>query len=164
MNRIVGLIFLVVIIVGVAGGIFFLQSKSNVPSNSPDSKNPIADHKITQQSDLLSSVLTLNPQNNSGETGMILMRESDKGLQVGIDIQSGFPKDTPQPAHIHKGSCAELGEVVYPLTNVTNGASMTTLQVSLSELKGQLPLAINVHKSESESTVYVACADVAGIL
>ena len=46
--------------------------------------------------------------------------------QVGDDVQvvialKGEPATTPQPVHIHTGTCAKLGGVVYPLTNVVNG-------------------------------------------
>ena len=40
------------------------------------------------------------------------------------------PHSAPHPAHIHSGSCAELGDVVYPLTDVTSGASEATVVAS----------------------------------
>lgn len=84
------------------------------------------------------------------------------------------------PVHIHKGSCAALGDVAYPLQDVevtapaagtptTAGAatalpvwtSVTTLDVKLTALLAQ-PYAINVHKSASAIENYIACGDIGG--
>lgn len=37
--------------------------------------------------------------------------------------------------------------------------SQTELEVSLLDLEEQMPLAINVHKSVEEASVYVSCGD-----
>jgi peptidoglycan hydrolase-like protein with peptidoglycan-binding domain len=63
------------------------------------------------------------------------------------------------PAHIHAGACPTPGAVAYPLTSITNGASVTVLATSTKALLHSLPLAINVHKSETEMTSFVACGD-----
>jgi hypothetical protein len=67
---------------------------------------------------------------------------------------------TPQPAHIHKGTCANLDPVpAFPLTNAVNGMSDTTVSVGWAELaKGGY--AINVHKSAAEVSTYVSCGDI----
>jgi hypothetical protein len=49
--------------------------------------------------------------------------------------------------------------VKYPLSAVKNGHSETTLAVDMATLKKELPLAINVHKSDKEMGNYVACGD-----
>jgi plastocyanin len=66
----------------------------------------------------------------------------------------------PQPAHIHLATCTKIGGVKYPLTNIENGSSVTTLAVSIDDLLKDLPLAVNVHKSATAATVYVACGDI----
>ena len=38
-----------------------------------------------------------------------------------------------------------------------NGTSVTTIAATLAQLKKELPLAINVHKSKTEITNYTAC-------
>ena len=73
---------------------------------------------------------------------------------------TGAATSTPQPAHIHIGSCPTPGAVKYPLINVVNGMSDTLLDVSLAQLKSELPLAVNVHKSAAEASVYVACGNI----
>jgi len=103
-------------------------------------------------------VIGLLEQNDSGESGTATLTESDGQTTVVIDLD-GTPADIAQPAHIHAGSCTELGGVDYPLTNVVNGSSQTTVDVSFEQLAKELPLAINVHKSGPEIGVYVSCGD-----
>lgn len=159
MNRLFSIGLLLVLILVIGGGIFFLKTKEQklVPPKNTGKVVPTV-------SDLRSTIISLTPQNDSGEKGIALLRQTDKGLQVDVVLDPGFPQDLMQPAHIHKGTCAELGDVVYPLTDVKNGSSTTVLQTTLAGLKKQLPLAVNIHKSSQESGVYVSCADVTGIL
>jgi len=89
------------------------------------------------------------------------------------------------PAHIHSGTCDTLGDVVYPLTNLTApdmsatpvagmmatpmatgmGAvvaqSTTTVQATLEEILGA-EHAINVHESPENIGTYIACGDLTG--
>ena len=102
--------------------------------------------------------VSLSQQNDSGETGIATLVEANGQVVVTLAMQ-GFPEETPQPAHIHVGACPNVGTVKYPLTNVVNGKSVTALSVTLAQLKSEVPLGINVHKSAAESGVYTACAD-----
>ncbi len=102
--------------------------------------------------------LRLNAQNNSGETGTAKLVEKDGKVVVSL-LFAGAPKDVIQPAHIHVGSCPDVGAVKYPLTFPVNGISETILDISFADLRAGLPLAINVHKSAAEAKIYVACAD-----
>lgn len=101
---------------------------------------------------------TLAAQSGSGQTGTMKLEEVGGQVRVTLDLTS--LGTTAQPAHIHVGACPTPGEVKYPLTNVVSGKSTTVLSVSLEELLAQLPLAVNVHKSAAEASVYTACADV----
>jgi hypothetical protein len=94
----------------------------------------------------------------SGETGSAVLKDTAKGLVVTIHIKNA---KGPQPAHIHKGSCATLDpKPAYPLHNVVNGMSVTTIpKVTIGELLGKY--AINVHKSLTDLPTYVSCGDVA---
>jgi len=98
----------------------------------------------------------LAAENNSGESGTAALKEDSGKTTVTLDL-TGYVKDASQPAHIHIGVCPGVGAVKYPLTNVVNGKSVTVLPVTLSMLKAELPLAINVHKSKVEITVYTSC-------
>src|SRR5829696_5541152 len=83
------------------------------------------------------------------------------------------------PAHIHSGSCAELGDVVAPLTDITEvgGESERTGPASAIPVKSSvtvvdMPLqeiidgghAINVHLSADEIDTYIACGDIGGAI
>jgi len=74
----------------------------------------------------------------------------------------------PHPAHIHTGSCADLGDVVAPLDDVTLvsgsdrvGASTTKVDLSLKDILGS-PHAIMTHASAADLGTYIACADLKG--
>jgi plastocyanin len=89
-------------------------------------------------------------------------------------------QDGPEthPAHIHAGTCAELGDVVVPLNDVTvpegtASGPQTSAMVEVSEgNRADIPLqeiidgghAINVHLSAEEIGTYIACGDIGGIL
>ena len=82
------------------------------------------------------------------------------------------------PAHIHSGTCEQLGDVVYPLTDVVTqtGEEMgaagghpvkisegTHLDVPLQEiLDGDH--AVNVHLSADEIGTYIACGNIGGVV
>lgn len=100
---------------------------------------------------------TLSEQNDSGQSGTMTLEEVGGQLRVTLDLTD--VGNVPQPAHIHAGACPNPGAVTYPLTNVVNGTSTTMLDISFDELTGEKPLAVNVHKSAAESSVYTACGD-----
>jgi len=102
--------------------------------------------------------VNLLEQNNSSETGTATLVESNGQVTVTIDM-TGFQEDVSQPAHIHAGSCPDVGAVSYPLTDVLNGESETILNVTFDVLEDELPLALNVHKSAEEAAVYTACGN-----
>jgi hypothetical protein len=82
------------------------------------------------------------------------------------------------PAHIHSGTCDQLGDVVYPLADVTypTGEEMGAAAghpVKTSEVNHvDVPLqeiidgghAINVHLSAEEIGTYIACGTIGGIV
>jgi len=105
-----------------------------------------------------SVAVVLSAQNDSGESGTVTIIKDNGEIKVAVSL-SGAPSSA-QPAHIHIGSCADLGGVKYPLSNVLNGSSETIIDVSLGQLLSELPLAVNVHKSPEEVAVYVACGDI----
>lgn len=86
--------------------------------------------------------------------------------------------DEAHPAHIHAGTCAELGDVVVPLADVAypTGEEMgleSGHPVKVSEVNNvDMPLqeiidgghAINVHLSADEIGTYIACGDIGGVV
>jgi hypothetical protein len=84
------------------------------------------------------------------------------------------PVEEPRLAHIHAGTCAELGIVVYSFPDLrtyrgdnvqAGGAVMElitgTTQAPLSALFGE-PFSIHVHASAQNKQTYVACSDIGG--
>lgn len=104
-------------------------------------------------------VIKLVEQNKSGESGTATLNDTSGGLVVKLAMTGGDSKG-PQPAHIHVGTCDKLGKVAYPLTNVVDGISSTTVKgVTIADLE-KSPYAINVHHSTTDVATYVSCAPV----
>lgn len=102
--------------------------------------------------------LTLNftDTNNSGQKGTAVLEETAGKVKVTLTM-TGTKYTAAQPAHIHVGVCPGVGAVKYPLTGVNGGRSITMLDVSMADLAAAGPLAVNVHKSAAEASVYTAC-------
>ncbi|HMI98841.1 MAG TPA: hypothetical protein VK488_03310 [Gaiellaceae bacterium] len=106
--------------------------------------------------------VNLTEQNGSGESGTAtLTKEGDKTKVVlALQDNSATMMSEPQPAHIHKGSCAKLDPTpLYGLADVKNGKSTSTVNAKLDDLRNGA-FAINVHKSATEIQTYVACGDI----
>jgi len=85
----------------------------------------------------------------------------------------------PRPAHIHSGTCKNIGEVVAPLTDLTGAtggdrvgqsrraipaeSSFTSVPMTLDEILGS-DHVVNVHLSAEEIGTYIACGEVGGML
>lgn len=105
-------------------------------------------------------VIPLESQNNLGQSGSARITENAQGKAVVSLTLTGGDFSEPQPAHIHVGACPIPGAIKYPLTSVENGTSQTTLPIGLAELQLSADkMAINVHKSAAEASVYSACGD-----
>jgi hypothetical protein len=100
-------------------------------------------------------------------------------LFVLVPIGLAQVEDGPHPAHIHAGTCAELGDVVVPLTDVAGvtadaerAGPASALAVKSSVTVVDMPLqdiidgghAINVHLSAEEIDTYIACGDIGGAI
>lgn len=104
-------------------------------------------------------IVPLSAVNNSGESGTAIIKDNGTTVTVEVSLTKA-PANSQQPIHIHKGSCPGVGVVVYPLAPLMNGKSVTTIHVTYDELLKQLPLALNVHQSQSAIQSYVACGDI----
>lgn len=92
--------------------------------------------------------------------------------------------DEAHPAHIHSGTCAELGDVVFPLSNVSDDIlvdgtpmagedmgddgnevawSVTTVGAPLADIVSG-GHAINIHESAENIGNYIACGDIGGVM
>jgi len=82
-----------------------------------------------------------------------------------------------RPAHIHTGTCDELGDVVQPLDSLTAATgeavgqsvavmvetSTTNVPLALDDILAE-DHAVNVHRSEAEIQDYIACGEIGGVL
>lgn len=118
----------------------------------------VAEQEAKMKLASLTANVALSAQNNSGEAGTATLKETDGKVVVSLSV-TGERKGAIQPAHIHLGSCPNPGAIKYPLANVVDGKSETTLNVTMDQLRGELPLAVNVHKSVAQSKVYVSCGN-----
>src|SRR5436190_23969819 len=102
--------------------------------------------------------VSMKAQNKSGESGSArLTPEGPDKTRVEITLKGG-PKGTPQPAHIHEGSCAKLDpKPKQGLENVVDGKSSTVVPQGIDSVRG---MAINVHKSADDVKTYVSCGDI----
>lgn len=129
----------------------------NKPS-SPASPTTTTDQTASPSAVMSEVTVNLSEQNKSGEVGTATLTEVDGKVKVTLAL-SGVPAGVTQPAHIHVGVCPDVGAVKYPLTSPVDGVSETMLDVTLAQLKSELPLGVNVHKSAQEVSVYVSCGD-----
>ena len=101
--------------------------------------------------------MQLSEQNDSNIDGTATLTAVGQQTRVVVDVDDAGAG--PQPAHIHNGTCATLDpRPAYPLTAVANGKSETMVNASLSEILSK-PMAINLHKSPQEASIYVACGN-----
>jgi len=83
----------------------------------------------------------------------------------------------PRPAHIHVNDCANIGDVVAPLNDLTAPtgqrvgvrrafeaeSSFTTVPMTLDQILAS-DHSLNVHMSADQMNVYIACGDLGGVL
>jgi hypothetical protein len=104
-------------------------------------------------------VYVLHAQNGSGEYGTFALKPHGNKTTVEVHLV-GAPAYA-QPAHLHPGTCAKLNPAPkYPLKNVVDGVSETSIDVPMSTLV-KAGLALNVHASTTNLGKYVACGNVA---
>jgi hypothetical protein len=151
-----------VIIVGV--GIFLLANNTTPTTTTPTPTPPTGTTPTptptptTTPATQLVRTFDLGEQNGSGQNGTVTLEEQSDG-QTTVTISLDNPSATAEPAHIHVGSCPTPGAVKYPLTDVVNGQSITTIATTIDDLEAEGDLAVNVHKSANETSVYVSCGD-----
>ncbi len=104
----------------------------------------------------------LNAQGDSGVNGLVMLTEQDEKVKVELvllDKNTASTTSIARPAHIHSGSCAATGPVKWTLNSVVNGKSETLLPITMKDIASSTPLYVNVHKSDAEISVSIACGD-----
>jgi len=101
--------------------------------------------------------LSFGPGRDANQGGTVMFTPMGQQTKVTINMPSGGA-GVQQPAHLHVGTCPGVGAVEFPLTNVVDGKSETTVNASMAQIMARQH-AINVHKSAAESGLYTACVD-----
>ena len=106
-------------------------------------------------------VIPISELNGSGVSGDATLTDNGDGTTTIDVLVDGAVGD--HPIHLHSGTCAELGDVVVPLTDVgADGSSVTIVPVPLATIQDPEigPHSINIHLSAEEIGTYVACGDI----
>lgn len=105
-----------------------------------------------------SRTVQLQTLNDSGVTGSTVLTDLGDGqTKVVVTVDPAGHLD--MPAHIHPGTCADLvPQPRFPLQNVVDGSSETTIDVPLDELFAG-GLAVNLHASPDDYGTYTACIE-----
>jgi hypothetical protein len=117
--------------------------------------------------------VTLSADNNSGQSGTATLTDDGKTMTVVVETVAPLYQDAEQFAHIHPGTCGELGPAYVNLTKLGAlatkpgawGSTTTLTQVrdggpnfGFDELStGEW--AINIHDAR-EFGVYVTCGEI----
>ncbi len=155
---------IVVVLVGLAliAAIFFITR--NNPTTTTNTTNTQTTNSVNNTTNTgkvtvaESKTFSMNAQNGSGQNGTVMFEEAGNQVQVIVTLSN--PTTNSEPAHIHLGSCPTPGSIIFGLSDVVNGSSVTLVDTTLAELKSKGAIAVNVHKSSAEAGTYYSCADV----
>ncbi len=113
----------------------------------------------TEETKMAPRSLVMLAQSGSQQPGTAVLTDLGGGRTQVVITLTGPVSSVAQPAHIHTGSCPNPGAVRYPLNDVVSGRSETVVEADMASLFGTEALAVNVHKSAVEASVYVSCGD-----
>ncbi len=100
----------------------------------------------------------LDEIDGSGVSGTATLTGEDGQTTVTIEVE-GTEEGAVHPVHIHAGTCADLGDVIFPLEDVVDGMSETVVEADLADIRA-LDHAINLHLSEDDMATWVACGNI----
>ncbi|MBI3914786.1 MAG: hypothetical protein HY327_11465 [Chloroflexi bacterium] len=101
------------------------------------------------------SVVYFGPGKDEHRAGAALLLAAEGRTEVTLQMAMETP-DIVRPVRIYAGSCPNVGEVKYPLNNIVDGKSFTSVPIPLADFL-RTSSAISVLKSSAESNVFVAC-------
>lgn len=135
---------------------------------TPIACGDVINHDISLKSAQSVQVVLQAPENVPGQNvqGDAQLSITGRTLTVKVTV-SGLVPETQHVVHIHKGTCASQGDVVYPLkTLVADAAGKATATTTIPDVSA-IPASgwyINVHNSNNLSTQAgfepIACGDV----
>lgn len=103
--------------------------------------------------------IPLNELSNSGQAGMVLIKEVNGKVVIRPRI-GGVPKEKVQSVYIFRGQCNSLGQLVYRIFSAREGKTTSTFNFDLDSLKRELPLSLVIAQSEEEKSNFAACGEI----
>ena len=101
-----------------------------------------------------SLTIALAEMNESGQTGFATVTARGDQTEVVVSATAGISA----LAHIHDGSCLELGGVAHGLSDTSGSISTSTVDATLESLTTG-DFAVNLHIAE-DASVYSSCGDI----
>jgi len=158
----VALCIVTALLLTACGGSTSAPSSSSTPSSSPPAAIPTTAPTIPS----ISTTITLKHLPNG--TADLNWDPGTHALTVKVSLV-GLAPSSMHPAHIHTGSCANQGNVIYPLTTLMADAhgvaSATTVVKNITNGIPATGWYVNVHNGPGLSTtdqfLPIVCADVA---
>jgi hypothetical protein len=95
----------------------------------------------------------------ASHSGQATLEQNGVDIHVDLAVDGSSPSDV-HPAHIHTGTCATLGAVRFPLTDVENGVSITVLADRFLADVADGRHSIAVHESHAAMQNVIACGDI----
>lgn len=135
------------------GAVVFLRGGGTTVDNEQETQETEKEATTEQSQEVM-----LSEQNDSSQSGTALL-EAMGDDTTRVTVNAPGPLAGPQPAHIHSGTCEDLGGVVYPLENVVEGYSQTVVMAPLQDLQSGT-FAINLHQSPQQAQIYTACGNI----
>jgi len=145
---------LIVIILLVVGIVFFTGDEVADEEMMNEEVTEETEEEGDVQGATLLATSMLDPVDDTELAGQVAFTDVNEETVVSVEI-SGTEEDSSHPIHIHAGTCEELGDVVYPLSNVEGGLSLTYVDDFM--LEGDH--VVNVHASEEDHAT-IACGAV----
>ncbi len=128
------------------------QSAADVMAPTPTTAQDTFENSIT---------FRLSAVNQLSTGGVVVLDETGGKAEIRVSMDGEVAGiGPPQPITMHKGTCANLGDIKHTLTLVVGNKSTTVLPFGIDQLRGELPLAITVSSSWSDDKNYIACGDV----
>ncbi len=109
----------------------------------------------TEPFETRSITLELSEREAEGQYGEATLTAVDpETTEVVLELFDG--PEQRQAAHLHQGTCRDVGEVVHELNVLDNGRSATRVDASLEEIV-DAGLVLGVHPSADGSSGHVLC-------
>ncbi len=109
-------------------------------------------------------IIPINEIEGSGVSGDATLTDNGDGTTtIDVLVDGAGDPEGGHPIHLHSGTCDTLGDVVVGLEPVgPDGSSVTDVPVPLSTIQDPEigPHSINIHLSNDQIEVYVACGDI----